>query len=105
MKSLGFPDVWTNWIESILASGSSSVLLNRVPGNHFHCRRGVRLGDHLSPLLFVLVVDLLRCIVNKAYHQSLFELPIPSFELDQFPTVQYADDTILLAIGRAGSQL
>jgi hypothetical protein len=26
----------------------------------------------------------------------MFELPIPSFVLDQFPIVQYADDTILI---------
>jgi hypothetical protein len=44
----------------------------------------------------VLAADLLQCIVNKAYHQGLFELPIPSYELDQFPIVQYADDTILI---------
>ena len=96
MKHLGFAEIWIDWIERILASGSSSVLLNGVPGNHFHCRRGVRQGDPLSPLLFVLAADLLQCIVNKAYQQGLFELPIPSFELDQFPIVQYADDTILV---------
>lgn len=96
MKSLGFPEIWINWIERILASGSSSILLNGVLGNHFHCRRGVRQGDPLSPLLFVLAADLLQCIVNKAHQQGLFERPIPSFELDQFPIVQYSDDTILV---------
>jgi hypothetical protein len=96
MKSLGFSETWIGWIERILATGSSSILLNGVPGRHFHCRRGVRQGDPLSPLLFVTAADLLQCIVNKAYHQGLFELPIPTYELDQFPIVQYADDTILI---------
>jgi hypothetical protein len=96
MKHLGFSDLWIDWIERILASGSSSILLNGVPGNHFRCHRGVRQGDPLSPLLFVLAADLLQCIINKAYHQGLFELPIPSYELDQFPIIQYADDTLLV---------
>jgi hypothetical protein len=38
MRNLGFPEIWINWIERILGSGSSSILLNGVPGNHFHCR-------------------------------------------------------------------
>jgi len=44
----------------------------------------------------VLAADLIQCIINKAYHQGLFELPITSYELDQFPIVQYADDTLLV---------
>ena len=96
MSHLGFGDKWLDWIQRILASGTSSILLNGVPGNHFHCRHGVRQGDPLSPLLFVLATDLLQCIINKGYRNSLFELPIPSYELDQYPIIQYADDTLLV---------
>lgn len=73
----------------------SSVLLNGVPGKEFRCKRGVRQGDPLSPLLFVLAADLLQSIVNKAYGQGLFRLPIPGRDLENFPIIQYADDTLL----------
>jgi len=96
MSHLGFGDKWLDWIQRILASGTSSILLNGVPGNHFHCRHGVRQGDPLSPLLFVLAADLLQCIINKGCRNGLFELPIPSYELDQYPIIQYADDTLLV---------
>jgi hypothetical protein len=72
------------------------VLLNGVPGRRFHCRRGVRQGDPLSPLLFVLAADLLQSIVNKAKDCGTLMLPLPNACGADFPVIQYADDTILI---------
>jgi hypothetical protein len=92
----GFPSKWITWIESILKSGVSAALLNETTGKVFHCRRGVRKGDLLSPLLFVLAANLLQSIINKASHMGLLKLPIKVGFITDFPVVQYVDDTLLI---------
>jgi hypothetical protein len=75
MRLKGFPERCIKWVNDILSSGTSSLLLNGVPGKVFHCRRGIRQGDPLSPLLFVLAADLLQSLINKAKDMGLLRVP------------------------------
>jgi hypothetical protein len=50
----------------------------------------------LSPLLFVLAANLLQSIINKARQQGLLQLPLTENCGQDFPIVQYADDTLLI---------
>jgi len=71
------------------------VLMNGVPGKMFACKRGVRQGDPLSPILFVLAAEILQYVINGLKDKEVLKLPIPQ-PSDDFPIIQYADDTLLI---------
>ncbi|XP_073353560.1 uncharacterized protein [Aegilops tauschii subsp. strangulata] len=68
--------------------------VNGIPGKQFKCKCGVRQGDPLSPLLFVIAADLLQSVVNQMLEHDTLSLPIQTHDRE-FPIIQYVDDTIL----------
>lgn len=93
---MGFNDKSIDWIKCMFTSGKSSVLLNGTPGRKFLCKCGVRQGDPLSPLFSILAADLLQVAINDAFRQGLIHLPSLRADQEDYPVIQYVDDTILI---------
>jgi hypothetical protein len=94
LKARGFGPKWIKLIYNIL--DSASTLVNGVPGKRIICKRGVRQGDPLSPILFVNTFDLLQSDINKAWQNGYIDLPIMDDVGQKYPIVQYADDTLMI---------
>ena len=93
LQILGFGQVWRDIISGLLATSSTQILLNGSPGDRIEHRRGLRQGDPLSPMLFILVMDVLCYLVKKAADEALLQ-PLPRRTL-QHRISLYADDVVL----------
>jgi hypothetical protein len=59
LRRCGFGEKWVSWIAHRISSVRFSVLVNGSPSGFFNSSRGLRQGDPLSPLLFVVVMEAL----------------------------------------------
>lgn len=80
--------------KKLLSSAKTAVILNGVPGNWIDLKRGLRQGDPLSPLLFLLVVDVLQQLIRNFAMAG--DLKHPIFPNQPCPVLQYADDTLIV---------
>ncbi|GJV19995.1 RNA-directed DNA polymerase, eukaryota, reverse transcriptase zinc-binding domain protein [Tanacetum coccineum] len=71
MAKMGFGVKWCAWIRGCLTSSRASVLVNGSPIDEFLIHKGLRQGDPLSPFLFILVMEALHMLIERAKTANL----------------------------------
>ncbi|KAJ0700669.1 putative RNA-directed DNA polymerase [Helianthus annuus] len=96
LTHMGFPAKWRNWVMGILFAGRGSILVNGSPTGEFHYKRGLRQGDPLSPFLFIVAMEGLHVMMERAKQCNIFSgVKLPR----NGPCIThmlYADDSIFI---------
>ena len=93
LQALGFGPRWREWVFILFRTTSSSVLLNGQHGPSFRHAKGVRQGDPLSPMLFILAMDPLQRLLDQATQQGILT-PLP-LTATKWRISMYADDAAI----------
>ena len=96
MSHVGFGSSFISWVKLLYSGISSAVCINGYTSAAFFPSRRVRQGCPLSPLLYVLSIDVLAANLRASKAIPSLRLPHVSTPL---PVVSlYADDTTVIAL-------
>ena len=97
LKRMGFGERWIGWIRQCISSASFAVLVNGSPTEFFSASRGIRQGDPLSPLFFLLVMETFTRMIEAASTAGLiFGFSVGSANAAMsISHLLFADDTII----------
>ena len=94
LRKMGFGTSFLKWVNLFYTGVQSSVNVNGYLSPFFSLSRGVRQGCPLSPLVYVLVAEVLAC--NIRANPRIKGLCLPGSSDPLSPIYQYADDTSLV---------
>ena len=94
MESIGFGSRWMRWVAILLQTASTKIIVNGIPGESIAHACGLRQGDPISPMLFVIAMDVLTAMIKKATEVGVLSTT-PGISPTQRLSI-YADDVAML---------
>ena len=98
LESFGFDENLIKWVKLFNTDIKAYVSQSGFMSDPVSVERGCRQGDPLSPYLFILVAEILCCLINNS--PNVIGLSIGS---TMFKLTQFADDTTLILDGSTSS--
>lgn len=102
LKEISFPRMCTNWIMLVVTTITYRFTINGKHTKIMKENRGLRQGDRMSPLLFVIVMEYMHKILHKLRYIPYFIFQSKCEKL-HIININFADDLLLFAIGDSTS--
>lgn len=99
LTHFGFPANFVSLIMNNLASTRLSIMVNGVSCGYFQPTRGVKQGDPLSPILFILTSEALSSMLIHKFGTGLLSPYATSLSCPTITHLAFADDIIIFANG------
>lgn len=93
LRKMGFGRRWISWICGLLATSSTRIMVNGIPGKPIFNCKGLRQGDLLSPMIFILCMEPLQRLFKLAAEHGLFT-PLARRGMHQRVSM-FADDVMV----------
>ncbi|XP_048497943.1 uncharacterized protein LOC125496507 [Beta vulgaris subsp. vulgaris] len=98
LLGLKFPENFVNWVMLCVTTPSYSLSINGQLCGFFQGKRGVRQGDPISPLLFVIAMEYFSRLMKKMQKKTQFDFHYRCSEL-KLSHLIFADDLMLFCKG------
>ncbi|CAH9111778.1 unnamed protein product [Cuscuta europaea] len=98
LMAIGFPERFVKWIMECVSTSSFSISINGILHGNFKGKRGLRQGDPMSPLLFVICLEYLSRLLHNRTNTTAFKFHPKCGKL-KITHVAYADDLMLFSKG------
>jgi hypothetical protein len=98
LKRCSFRERWRGWIAHCISTVCFSININGSPSGFFRSSRGLRQGDPLSPLLFVLVMEAFSRMIYATVDSgrlSGFSVGPSTQDAMMVSHLLFADDTLI----------
>ena len=91
LEKFGFTNRYISWIKIMYKKMKSCILTNGYSSKYFDISRGIRQGDSLSALLYVIQAEPLACLIRKTDEIQGIQVT----NKVEVRISQYVDDTVL----------
>ena len=98
LRALGFSEQYILWIRTCITTTSFSVQVNGELAGYFNSERGLRQGCSLSPYLFVICMNVLSSMIDKAASDKQMGYH-PNCKQMQLTHLCFADDLMVFVDG------